>query len=295
MTTETRPAEPVAGEIRTDLGIREYHAGPGISSSQIAGWFDTCPAYWLQDQEASREPSEAMIFGDLVHAITLEPERFQECFATEPLDVLGEPLNKRKPAHREALKDWREALGCDVRVVSQQDLEDAVRLANAMNASPFFKDLLGPDPMIEASAFWEDEKTGLLCKVRPDWFSGLIGDIKTTRDSGAPGFSKQVSALHYDTKAAFYLHGIEQVTGERPMGFVWVAINRERAIPEFYALDEQRLALGNHAWRTALDGLALCMNSDIWPDYTGEQVRELPLEPWRVRELERLEGSEVAS
>jgi hypothetical protein len=294
MQTKTTLDRPSAGEILTDLPIDVYHAGEGISSSTIAGWGDTCPAYWRQDRETRREPSPEMIWGDLVHSLALEPERWQERYAVEPTEVLGEPVNRRKPAHREALAEWRAGLAPGVREVTAEDLVDARRVARALRSDGFFQDLLTPDSLIEASFYWEDTRTGLLCKCRPDWFNGLaICDLKTTRDSGAAAFARQAGNLHYHTKAAWYLHGVEQVTGERPDGFVWVAINRQRGIPEYYQLDEQRLELGMLTWRKNLDELAACMERDEWPSYSSGSLMTLPLEPWRVRELESLRG-EVA-
>jgi hypothetical protein len=272
------------------LSNSEYHSGPGLSASQLAAWVDTCPAYWQADQGQALEPSPSMRFGTLVHTMVLEPDKVDLYYATEPRELDGERVNKRKPAHRKALEAWRSSLDDGIEVVDRADWERAYEMSIAILRDPRWVAIREDHgALVERSYSWTDEETGLLCKCRPDLYAaGIVLDLKTTRNSAAPEFGKQADNLHYALKAAFYLHGLERATGERPDGFVWLAIS-DRCVPEWYSLDQERLELGTRAWRKALDEIAVCTATDTWPTYSSEVgIVNLPrIAAWRRPQEER--------
>lgn len=249
----------------------EYHAGPGLSASQIADWLDSCPAYWRQDARTASEPTEAMRFGTLVHTMALEPDEVSARYAVEPCHIDGVPINRRKPAHREWLALWRSELDDAQELVDGATWTRAYELAQAVRRDPRWAPLrAADDAVVERSYYWTDEDTGLECRCRPDLYAaGIVLDLKTTRDSAAPAFARQADNLHYALKAAWYLHGIEKATGTRPDGFVWVAVS-DRLVPEWYSLDPERLELGTRAWQKALAEIAACYEADEWPSFSDQ-------------------------
>jgi hypothetical protein len=275
---------PTAATDGVAIPAAEYHSGPGISASQIAAWLETCPAYWRADQDKTTEPSDAMRFGSLVHTMTLEPDEVAVRYAVEPCHIDGEKINRRKPAHREWLANWRASVDDAQELIDGATWARASALAQAVTRDPRWAPLReAQDAVVERSYYWTDAETGLLCKCRPDLFAaGVVVALKTTRDSAAPAFAKQADNLHYGMKAAWYLHGVEQATGQRPDGFVWLTIS-DRLVPEWYSLDQERLELGAAAWRKALDEIAVCDEADEWPTYSDQAgIVNLPrIAAWR--------------
>lgn len=55
-----------------NLSNADYHAHPAVSSSQLKHMLRT-PAHFKASLETSKEPSDAMKLGSLVHTLLLEP------------------------------------------------------------------------------------------------------------------------------------------------------------------------------------------------------------------------------
>lgn len=297
LTEEATPAtdvytadtfDPKPGDHYPDLPNEVYHAGPGISASMLAEWADEtiCPAYWKQRQANPKPATDAMEFGTAVHRLALEEELFEKHYAVVP-----------KGKKRDARTAWYQAFCAEHEGkvhLTQKDADDIRNVAEKLRENSFFRDLIGPQPLIENSFYAQDPDTGLLLKTRPDSFAGLEADVKTTADSSPVAFGRQVINLHYGLKAAFHQQVLEWCLGERPQGFVWIVIDRTNLIPEFYPLDEARLALGTAAWRKALNELAACMESGEYPTFTQDRLQPLPLSAREARQLENLKPGRVA-
>ena len=72
----------------TGLSNDAYHQGAGISKSQL-DLIHKSPALfqWAKAAPEDEEKKTALNVGDAVHAILLEPERFQTDYATGPADA----------------------------------------------------------------------------------------------------------------------------------------------------------------------------------------------------------------
>ena len=66
-----------------DLPSRDYHAGPGISSSTLKRALRSLDHY-LRSLEEDREPTDSMLLGSMVHTLVFEPETWGETYAMEP-------------------------------------------------------------------------------------------------------------------------------------------------------------------------------------------------------------------
>ncbi|BAO20632.1 hypothetical protein [Pseudomonas phage PPpW-3] len=136
----------------------------------------------------------------------------------------------------------------------------------------------------EVSFYWTDAKTGELCRMRPDWLreDDLIVDLKTTEDASPEGFARSIAKFRYDVQDAFYSDGFEAVTGRRPKGFVFIAVEKK---PPYavgvYVLDAESKELGRAQYRKNLDSLAECVKSNNWPGY-GEKIVKVALPAWHA-------------
>ena len=156
---------------------------------------------------------------------------------------------------------------------------------DAHNALP----ALFTDGKPEQTLTWDDD--GVRCKARLDWLRddhATIDDLKTTSRSANPdAYSRNLYDVGGDVQAAFYLRGVEKVTGKRPE-FRWVIV--ETAPP--YALSvvspgPDVLALGAAKVDRALETWKRCLDLNEWPGYPVD-VCYADMPPWEEsRWLER--------
>jgi hypothetical protein len=158
-------------------------------------------------------PKEATL-GDALHAILLEPERFDEDFYTgahaalpaESPDAPAEQRTWLSETACKALAKMRDAvLGYD-RLPLREWLERGER---------------------EISCYWTDEHGGRW-KARPDCLcDDVIVELKTASDIRPNHFLKSRRRFGYDLQAAHYLDGVARLIGRQPR-FLYVAVESVR-------------------------------------------------------------------
>ncbi len=111
----------IANHIKT-IGIEEYHAGPGVSKSDL-DLIARSPAHYRAQKAAPREATPAMIIGSAFHTATLEPEKFDLEFAVAPEGIdRRTKAGKEEWAAFEAASAGKTVLKAEVGVVD--DLKD---------------------------------------------------------------------------------------------------------------------------------------------------------------------------
>jgi exodeoxyribonuclease VIII len=263
-----------------DLPNNTYHSGPGISKSGLDK-IHRCPAWFRHCLDNPPEQTAAMRLGSAVHTAVLEPEKFDAEFVVAPV------VDKRTKKGKEQWAEFCEAsAGKDV--LTGQEGETIQRIRDAVFAHPAARACLQVPGQAEKSVFWRDSATDELCKCRPDWWrnDGIIVDLKTTRDAAPESFSKSAYQYRYHVQAGYYMDGLELATGERPRGFVFIAV--ETAPPylvSVYAADDQMVLFGQVQYRKDLDLYAQCKAKNMWPGFP-EEVLSLHLPPWAKRDFE---------
>ena len=153
-------------------------------------------------------PKEATI-GDALHALLLEPERFDD-------DYFGIDHPARPPADVEALmgRTWLST----THLRTLQRMRDAVLAHRMLPLREWFA-----SGERELSIYWRDDDGGCW-KGRPDCFGPeVVLELKTTVDVRPRGFQKSRRRFGYDLQAAHYLEGVERLTGKAPR-FLYVAV-----------------------------------------------------------------------
>lgn len=109
----------------------------------------------------------------------------------------------------------------------------------------------------EASMYWIDERTGVLCKGRPDYISaGFLADYKTAADGSLYGFQKSMADFGYYRQSPFYLDGARLASGgainhER---FVFVVQEKKEPYEVFvYAIGPASLEIGRQDYGILLE------------------------------------------
>lgn len=313
--------EPLKPGIYAGIPNAEYHSGRGVSKSGL-DLVRKSPLHYKSAVEAGpREPTPDMRIGTMAHDLILEPGEFWNRYATpfvpavegalattddikNRLKEMGEKVSGRKDELIERLRaadpeavflDDLKAAYIDEtagkEIITVEELERVEAIRDAVMAHPIAGKLLTPgEGEAEMSCYWTDEKTGLLCRVRPDFWRNddIVVDLKTTRDASPDGFPKSIAQFRYHVQEAFYTDGIEQaikqgnVARKKPRAFVFVVV--EKVAPfavAVYRLDSESVDIGRREYREDLDRFAECKASDTWPGY-GDKIQLTGLPAWRL-------------
>lgn len=191
---------------------------------------------------------------------------------------------------REVVAQW-EAVNGHRRILTPDQWAQIHGMREAVMNHPAANRLLTSVPgKAEISFYWNDAKTGEVCRMRPDWLreDDLIVDLKSCEDASLDGFAKSVANWRYDVQDAFYSDGFEAVTGRKPKGFVFIAVEKK---PPYavgvYILDAETKEIGRAQYREDLDKFAECKAKDVWPGY-GDAIQKLNMPGWHKRKTEHL-------
>lgn len=255
----------------------DYHAGPGVSASDIANVIRS-PAHYRAAKKSPKQ-TPAMRLGTMCHEFLLQPERFGRRYIIEPPDLIAGPKNKNPwKAHWEALKARAELEQKEL--LERSVFRDIEGLAQAVCDHPAGAALLDGSER-ELAAYVQDPDTFFVRKAKADILTptGIIADLKTTDDARQDAFIRTIRAFHYHVKAAWYLDVFNAVAGPGAFdSFVWVAAEKgEPYGVACYAASEAMLDAGRNTYQKALDILTSCLEKNAWPCYAGEiQPIELP-------------------
>ena len=195
-----------------------YHKHPAINSGKIIEVLRSPLHYksrFIDGNERKQTP--AMLFGQICHAALLEPHRFQENFVIKP-EFKGEGSRKAKA-------EWEASLPPAAIVLDQEDADTIVGMTASLLKHPGAAFLL-KQGIAEQSLYFEDEVTGLPCKVRPDFLSesGFVINFKTTTDASKRSFSRDIWTYKYHIAAGLYLTGFKKVFGREAKGYAFIAV-----------------------------------------------------------------------
>ena len=210
-----------------DLPNAQYHLPKsGIGSSNIKTLLEGADQFaWSQAAPQDRSKMPAIDFGEHFHTYFLEPERFKESY--QVLDKVNRRTNDGKAHEQAQIAHFKQN---NITPVKAEDMEKLEAMRVSAMAHPVIAKLMSMNGVAERSYFWTDEKTGVRCKCRPDWFveiddsnrfefmsekhDCLILDIKTIGQIDQ--LEKQIENLKYFVQDAHYCNGIKTVTGLEP-------------------------------------------------------------------------------
>ena len=267
--------EPTPGQIYDGLPDDDYHRASGYSSSQLKTLYQWSPHHFRHAKPM--KDTDALAEGRLLHAMVLEPATVDDRFAFSSEWGTKPRANKKVENYTDEEKAYvaaatvAEGAG---KTIIKAPREGFRRIAEAIQGHPLWAKMQGPQPVVERSYWWVDEKTGLLLKCRPDslntltWFEGeraLIVDLKSARDPRPGPFAKQAVDLGYEFSAAMYCDGVKQMLG-KPVDFCWFAFEKEAPYGVSIAFPDNRLRRRGEAfYRSTVDRLAHCLETDTWP------------------------------
>ncbi|EHG3887083.1 exonuclease VIII, partial [Salmonella enterica subsp. enterica serovar Cerro] len=184
-----------------DIPNEAYHAGPGVSKSQLDDIADTPAIYlWRKNAPVDTEKTKSLDTGTAFHCRVLEPEEFSKRF------IIAQEFNRRTSAGKEEEKTFLEECARTGRTVLTAEEGRKIELMyQSVMALPLGQWLVESAGYAESSVYWEDPETGILCRCRPDkiipefhW----IMDVKTTAD--IQRFRTAYYDYRYHVQDAFY-------------------------------------------------------------------------------------------
>ncbi|EOO9055314.1 exodeoxyribonuclease VIII [Escherichia coli] len=273
-------ADPVIVEdiepgIYYGISNENYHAGPGVSKSQLDDIADTPALYlWRKNAPVDTTKTNTLDLGTAFHCRVLEPEEFSNRFIVAP------EFNRRTNAGKEEEKAFlMECASTGKTVINAEEGRKIELMYQSVMALPLGQWLVESAGHAESSIYWEDPETGILCRCRPDkiipefhW----IMDVKTTAD--IQRFKTAYYDYRYHVQDAFYSDGYEAQFGVQPTFVFLVAsttVECGRYPVEIFMMGEEAKLAGQQEYHRNLRTLADCLNTDEWP-----AIKTLSLPRW---------------
>lgn len=289
----------------------DYRALPALSGTGVSTLLES-PADWLWKQEHPTQTTPAMMFGTLVHALTLnnyteaeDPYAFTPA-SIDPSVVLS-PFEYFRTAEARAWRDEQKAAG--LVPVNQSDYQKLVDKAEATNAAlQAKKDDAHQRAQVLADAVHSHDVAGRILsapgtaevvvsgnhngaplKGRIDWLpvGGPIVDLKTARNVNLRAMSSALDSFGYATQLAHY--GLLADRLDRP--YIIAVRNEQRPAVAVYRLGQATWDAALRATERAWDIYAECVKTGVWPDPHANRVLDVDAPYWTI---DRLNGQDLA-
>jgi hypothetical protein len=262
------------------MNEHEYRSHPAISRSELFKIKES-PEKFKYSRENPEPPTPSLIFGQLFHAMALQPETVDENF------IMAPDVDRRTKAGKEAYIQFeREAAGKTI--ITADMAQQAKEMCDALNSNEYARKLLQGAKEVEF--FWTDDLTGEECKCRVDALTALNGldiivDLKTAASADTEAFTKDAVKYGYDFQSAMYKEGVDRNTGKNHV-FVFIVI--EKTPP--YAInilqaDELFVRRGYDIFRELIGVYHDCKQTGNWYGYLGKfnQINSLALPAWLAK------------
>lgn len=241
-----------------NMSAEAYRSNGGLSRS-VANQILRSPAHFQHAMTNDTHESSAMRLGTNLHGCILEPERFWNSVAVWA-------------GARRAGKEWEsfQARHSDKTILTVNEESALLQISDSFKRLPIAARI--KSGVVETSHFWDDPKTGLALKARPDCIVGdTVFDLKSTYRATPDAFAGSVRKYSYDFQAVWYLAAVEATTGIRPRAFEFVAIEKSAPFAvQSFVLDDTFLAAARADMERALELIATCRTMDEWPGYPAE-------------------------
>jgi exodeoxyribonuclease VIII len=264
----------------------KYHTGPGVSNSDLKLLYTKSPAHLKWKKDHPTEPTDAMNVGQLFHTMTLEPHKEKDRFVYFPAGMA-----RRSKAEKEL---WADLEGTGKILVREEKRQDVIEMVKSVNDHPMANVLLNNDKAIyEHSAYYEDDETKMLCKIRPDiliedldlggeeMFNAVV-DLKKAADADFFGFRRACGNYFYDMQSGMYLTGASKALKKDFNLFIFIVVEDTPPYAcAVYLADSEFVEKGKELYRNCLNKYAYCFNNNLWPAYS-EDLQTMELPSWRL-------------
>lgn len=273
--------------IRLDVPASEYHhRALDIANNSGLKLIDSkTPAHFRQWVEDGNKPKtieeqfkehQALRVGRIVHSAILEPDTFDNDYLLMP--DFG-PM--QSPKNRETRDQWLRSLPPGTSIVKQDEKDLAMAMREAVLRHKTARLIIeGGKP--EVTMNWIDDRTGLKCKARADWWNEELGfamDLKTTADASPGEFGRSVAVYGYNRQHCMYADGF-RILGRPIRNYLILAVEKEKPhCVAVYHIDTSAEERGFQLLHRSMDKLARCVETNQWPGYS-EDIAILTMPGW---------------
>lgn len=248
-----------------DISNEDYHNGEGVSKSQL-DFIEECPGLyqWVKNAPIDNNKTTSLDMGSAFHCLLLEPDEFEKRF------LVPKSINRQTKAGREEYAEMlNHALALNQILITNEEKQKLLLMRDSAMAHPLAKWIIEEPGYAEASVYWNDSDTDILCRCRPDKFIekfNWVGDIKTSADIDR--FYAHSYDYRYHVQDSFYSDGIQHLSGNIPT-FVFLVvsttINCGRYPVKTFVLDEIAKDIGRKNYKTNLITLKKCLEENSFP------------------------------
>lgn len=258
---------------------REYREHPAISRSQLFKLRESPEKFkWAMDHP--EQPTPALVFGQLLHAMVLQPDTVDEQFAVTTFGRKTKTFDKQQSELAEA-----------VTLVTKSEFEQAVAMKEKLESIDYVRQLLSGER--EKPFFWKDDLTGEECKCRVDCLTSINGmniivDLKTAESADTDIFMRHAIKYGYNLQAAMYGEGVKANTGKE-YAFVFVVIEKKPPYAiNIMQADKAFVLHGFDLFRELIGTYHECKTTGNWYGYLGKHniINNLPLPAYLAKEIE---------
>jgi len=260
------------------ISFEEYVAWEAINNSVLSVIRKTTPAHAKIFMEEPPDTA-ALRVGHALHTLVLEPGQFADRYAVRP--ACDRRTNKGKAIYEEFMAD----LG-DKSELTTSEVGDIMAMAANLRKKGFVRNYVERG-QAEVCIVWKDERTGLLCKARLDYYQKTLKaiiDLKTTiKTAGPSDVSRAIANFDYHQQAAWYSDGLATLIGEPP-DFVFLFMEKKPPYEcRAWQADDDTLIAGRRLYRKALNTYAECVKTGVWGGWP-DTVDMISLPQWALNE-----------
>lgn len=270
--------------IYPDMSNASYHSDrTAVSASKLKKMLKS-PRLYLRSLQGEM-PTASTDLGSAIHAALLERDRFSAQYVVKPT------FNRRTRAGKaDEAAFIRDHPGC--LFISAKDAWIIKNVRESVRDHSSARQLL-EQGMAERALFWRDERTGIMCKTKPDLErKGIIVDVKSTGDASKEEFRHAIARFDYDLSSFMQQRGVEQVTGEKKQVVYLVVETEEPFNTAVYVASDAQLESGRVKFEAALDRLQYCLESGDWFGYQKKGIpEEIDIAGWGL--LQKSVGDQV--
>lgn len=271
--------------IHEGIPFSDYNAFDAVRSSQLKKLLDGPPAdlKWSIDNPDD-ETSDALLEGEVLHSILLEPDTLDSRFIFETEQLKDKNKLSKNGGSKEAWDALKaEAEEKQLRLVSYDIYSRTRAMADQIRKHPYWNNL---QDFAQKELTLVAEINGVLCKVRLDallygkTLGGVVFDLKTTREKlTLRNIESVISDYSYHLSAAMYIE-VGKALGLDLRGFNWIWF--EKSPPynvRITSASPSMLERGREEFYRTLEVFKTCCQTGVWSSYP-EEIEEVGLPAW---------------
>lgn len=242
--------------------------------------FKESPSTFIEYKLAKREPTDAMLFGSMLHCLVLEPVEFDKRYHCLDDQDICSSIGGAKPRATKAYKEWKAVAMAEAGdrelVETNEYLSAKIIASNVLHNRASAKVL---------DMGWNHEKP-IEWEFKNFMFKGFIDgqgdkaifDLKTCPDAAPVKFHREIINNSYYLQAAMYLYGVQE-----NLPYYIIAVDRKGGV-SVHKLEDKLIETGMSEYNKLLDKFNECILKDLfdqsydfWSDrFDGTFICEKP-------------------